>query len=140
MLITFLVLTMYCRQPRSAYLRDRQRPLVRSHHRLHHQHLARSAIALIALVGRRLRPMLHLRSLRAERCFLVSTRLPRKAVDGATRVLGGRTVRAEMALAAMVLDETRVVDAMMALGEMKALGERVPAARRTASGRSLVSF
>ena len=56
------------------------------------------------------------------------------------RVLGGTMVRAEMALAEMVLDETRVVDAMMALGEMKALGERVPAARRTASGRSLVSF
>ena len=56
------------------------------------------------------------------------------------RVLGGRTVRAEMALAAMVLDETRVVDAMMALVEMKALGERAPAARRTASGRLLVSL
>ena len=56
------------------------------------------------------------------------------------RVLGGRTVRAEMALAAMVLDETRVVDVMMALGEMMVPGERVPAARRTASGRLLVSL
>ena len=55
------------------------------------------------------------------------------------RVLGGRTVREEMALAAMVLDETRVVDVTMALGAMKALGERVLAARRIASGRLLVS-